>query len=149
MFNSFKMKNMKFVNTIFQKILFACIFFLCLQFSGSLYAQEDSDKASENNAVNISLVVVDTSGIPLPGAQIVIGEGSVHTKTDAQGNSGFKASPSDVITVSSKGYEKYEVSVEQILKNNTIKLRRAKLLMSDDDDVPLPFMTLKKRYINF
>lgn len=145
--NPFKMNNMKFIDIIFQKFRFVCILFLCMLCSGIVNAKEGTDKKEKNNAISVNLVVVDPAGSPVSNAQVVVGEGIIHTETDAQGVTYFRAFLSDMITITSKGYEKEVTTVDQILKNKTIQLRKAKLFMTSDDNVPLPFMTLKKRFV--
>ncbi|MDP4226396.1 MAG: TonB-dependent receptor plug domain-containing protein, partial [Bacteroidota bacterium] len=141
------MNNMKFIDIIFQKFRFVCILFLCLLCSGVVNAKENTDKKVKDNAIGVSLVVVDPAGNPISNANIVVGEGIIHTETDAQGVSNFRAFLSDMVTITSRGYEKEVTTVGQVLKNKTIQLHKAKLFMTSDDNVPLPFMTMKKRFI--
>ncbi len=80
-------------------------------------------------------------------AKVVIGEGITHAMTDENGAITFTAYPDDVVTISAPGYEKTVATVQDLLKENRVELVRAKLFMTSDDNVPLPYMTVKKRNI--
>jgi TonB-linked SusC/RagA family outer membrane protein len=139
------MKNMKFVNIIFPKLLFPVVPFLCLQFLGIVYGQEYLEPEVLKNTV--SLIVVDSNDVPLPNVQVVVGEGLFHSETDANGESQIRISRSDIVTIRLKGYKEKVVAASSIIEDNVVHLQKAKLLMSDEDNVSLPFMTLKKRFI--
>ena len=136
---------MRFNHILFQKFRFIGMLLLCLLFSGTIQGQKKAVKKVK--ATNINLSVVDENDKAVSGALVVVGEGVIHTETDAKGMVSFHAFPTDFVTVSSSGYEKSVVLVENIIAESTIKLAKSKLLMTSTDDVPLPFMTLKKRVI--
>jgi TonB-linked SusC/RagA family outer membrane protein len=115
---------------------------LCMVLSGSLSAQNKEKKAK---VVSISLKVTDENGNPFPKAAVVIGEGVIHAETDANGTYAFKGYPNDFVAVTSKGYERSTALVEDLIKDPVIKLVKAKLAMSEEDAVPLPFNNFKKR----
>ena len=116
---------------------------LCVLLAVSLSAQDKAEKVAKT--INVTLKVTDENGNPLPKAQVVIGEGMIHAETDENGTFSFKGYPDDFVAVSSKGYDKSVVLVEDLMTESTIKLVKSKLRMSADDDVPLPFMSFKKR----
>jgi hypothetical protein len=137
---------MRFHDILFQKFRFIGVFMLCLLFLGTTQAQ----RRNANNKVmasSIDLQVVDENGNPMPNAQVVVGEGVVHAVTDAQGILTFQAFPTDFVTISSSGYENAVVLVQDIVAEKTVKLSKAKLYMTSTDDVPLPFLTVKKRHL--
>lgn len=139
---------MRFHHILFQKFRLFGMLLLCLLFIGTAQAQKKTgNKASRVKASSVGLSVVDENGKAMPNAQIVVGEGVIHTQTDASGKVAFKAFPNDFVTISSPGYEKSVLTVKDIKEDAPVKLSKAKLLMTSDDDVPLPFMTLKKRNI--
>ena len=145
--NPMKMKNMKSQNIVFQKFRFISILLLCILFTGVAHAQKNTDKKEKNKAFSVSLNVVDENNNPIPEAQVVVGEGIVHTTTDAQGALSFQAFLTDVVTITSHAYEKEVTTVSQLITNKTVKLKKAKLFMTTDDNVPLPFTTIGKRQI--
>lgn len=97
--------------------------------------------------ISISLKVVDDSGNPIPGAKVIAGEGMINVKTDANGAVLLDAYPNDYVTISVTGFEKNISLVQELIKSNTVKLFKSKLFMTSDDDVALPFGTMKRRNI--
>ncbi len=116
---------------------------ICVLLAGSLSAQNKTTKKVKTIAV--ILKVTDENGNALPKAKVVIGEGVIHAETDEKGSFSFKGYPDDFVTIWAKGFEKSVVLVEELLKDNNVKLVRSKIMMTDDDVVPLPFIKLKNR----
>jgi TonB-linked SusC/RagA family outer membrane protein len=112
-----------------------------------LNAQQPQKAKKIRQMVDITMKVVDESGNPLPKAQVTVGEGIIHTETDATGAIAFKAYPEDFVTVTLPPYEKTVVVVLDLVQNSTVKLLLSKMHMTSDDNVPLPFTTLKRRYL--
>lgn len=139
------MKIMRFHYILFQKFRFIGMFMLCLLFLGTVHAQNKENMKVKMCRVNLQ--VIDEKGKPIPNVQVVVGEGAIHAESDAKGQLTFQTFPSDFITIFSSGYEKTVALVQDILANNTIKLVKSKLYMTTGDDVPLPFMTIKRRNI--
>ncbi len=139
------MKVMRLQNIIAQKSLFFCLFLLSVIFSIEAGAQKRTDKKIK--PVNIALTVTDEAGKPLHKAQVVVGEGIIHTETGENGTVTFEALPQDAVTITSPGYDRVITLAEQILQNKTVRLHKAKLFMTSDDNVPLPFMTQKRRQL--
>lgn len=135
---------MKFYSILFQKYRFISVFLLCVLFAGVVCAQKNTD----NQAKTVNLNVVDDNGNPIPKARVELGESLIHFETDENGALSFVAFPNDYLTISSSGYEKTISLVKQILLNKNIKLIKSKLYMTSDDEIPLPFVTLKKRNIS-
>jgi TonB-linked SusC/RagA family outer membrane protein len=144
---------MRFHHIIFQKFRFIGVLMLCLLFLGTVQAQKQktanpTPRRAANNkfkATSINLYVVDENGKPMPNAQVVVGEGAIHAVTNAQGTLTFQAFPTDFVTISASGYENVSVLVQDVITAKTVKLSKAKLYMTSSDDVPLPFMTVKRR----
>jgi TonB-linked SusC/RagA family outer membrane protein len=140
------MKIMKFHHIIFQKIRYISMLLLCLLFLGAVQAQK-KQPVKRVKASSVTLRVQDATGNPIPNAQVVVGEGVIHAVTDAKGTLTFQAYPTDFVTISAPEFENSVVLVQDVIADNTVKLLKAKLLMTSFDDVPLPFMTLKKRHV--
>jgi TonB-linked SusC/RagA family outer membrane protein len=113
--------------------------------TGTVFAQEKPGK--KVITISVNLKVTDENGTPVPEAKVVIGEGMIHAYTDENGIYSFKAFPDDFVTISAPGFEKNVSLVQDIIKNSEVKLLKAKLFMTSDDDIPLPYMTQKKRHI--
>ena len=121
--------------------LFLFFFALC----GPLSAQKKAAKKEKALAIDVSMVVTDVSGKPIPKAQIVLGEGIFHVEADENGKYSFKGQANDFVTVSAIGYEKNVFLAESLLSDRNVKLAKAKIHMSGDDNVELPFITIKRR----
>ncbi|MCE6992800.1 SusC/RagA family TonB-linked outer membrane protein [Dyadobacter sp. CY323] len=128
------------LNTFYTKLGFAGLLILFL--AGNATAQVKSSKKAM--PVNVNLRVTDEQGNPVPKATVVVGEGLIHAETNETGAFDFKALPEDFITVSSYGYSK-SVSLVGELVDNNIVLKKAKLYMTPDDDIPMPFLNMPKR----
>lgn len=122
-----------------------CVLLLGLSFTVALSAQRETDKAART--INVSLSVVDDEGSPVSKARIVIGEGLIHAVTNNNGVCSFLVYPSEIVTVTAPGFEKSVSLVQDLLSDKVIKLTRSKLFMTSDDDIPLPYMTQKKRHV--
>lgn len=125
------------------KFRYAGLLLLCLLLSGSIIAQEKA--AKKKKVIEVKLKVTDETGNAIPNAQIVVGEGIIHARTDAQGTYSFQGFPDDFISVSNPGFDKFTVTVDQLLANGTVKLKMSKYQMNSEDDVQLPFTSKKKR----
>ncbi len=134
---------MRIDHKIYKGFRIFCVLLIAFSITVTTNAQRKTEKATR--AINLSLNVVDDEGNPVPGASVVIGEGLIHALTDNNGSYNFVALPSEIVTITATGFEKSVSLVQDLLNNNTIKLFRAKLFMTSDDDVPLPYMTQKKR----
>lgn len=96
----------------------------------------------------VTLKVTDTNGTIIPGAEIVLGEGLVHTRTDLSGLVTLTVqNDKEFVTISSPGYEPQVLLVNELLINTSIQLVKSKLYMTTHDDIPLPYMTIKKRHL--
>jgi len=122
---------------------FVSLLLLCIFLTGTISAQEKSK--SKPKMITVSLKVVDENSTPVSKAKVVVGEGIIHAETDETGSLSFNAYPADFISISASGYERSILLVQDILKDNTVKLIKAKLYMSSDDNLALPFLDLKKR----
>lgn len=136
---------MKFHYIKYLKFRYTGLLLLCLLLSGNIIAQKKAEK--KKKIFEISVKVTDEVGNILPNAQLVIGEGIIHAVTDQTGSYSFKGFPDDFVTVSMPGYDKSVMTVDQLVADRTIKLKKSKLQMNSDDDIPLPFLTRKKRFI--
>ena len=134
---------MKF-NFLYQKYRFASLLMLYLLMAGTISAQ---DKTSKPKPVSINLKVTDEQGNPISKATVIVGEGIIYAETNATGDFDFKALPEDFVTVTSYGYNKSVSLVGDIITNSVVELKKAKLFMTSDDVVPMPFMNLKKRQV--
>lgn len=139
-----KMMIMRFYNLLFTNI--KCFnLLLCILITGTINAQGIKEDGKTN--VSVTLKVLDVNNDQISNAQIVVGEGVLYVVPDESGTALFKASPNDVVTITAPGYETKVVKVSDILQNNLTTLVKSKLFMSSEDDIPLPFTTLKKRFV--
>jgi TonB-linked SusC/RagA family outer membrane protein len=137
---------MKFDNLLYRKIKYFFAFVLCIALTGNLHAQVNKRQNTANT--NVSVKIVDESGKSIPEASVVVGEGMIHAQADENGALTFKASLEDVVTISLPGYDENITTVKAIVQNSTVTLVKSRPYLSFIDDVPLPFTTLKKRYVS-
>ena len=137
---------MRFNYILYQKIRFACLLAFCILLSFPVNAQAQKEK-KVRQLIDVSLKVVDENGTPVSKAGVVIGEGITHTETDQNGSVAFKGYAADVVTVTAPGFEKNATLISDLLVKNTVTLLKAKTEMTSADIVPLPFTSLKRRYI--
>jgi TonB-linked SusC/RagA family outer membrane protein len=106
-------------------------------------AQEKTEQKA--NANNISITVVDVKGIALPNAQVVVGEGEQYAKANQKGKITLTAGSGDNIRVVMYGYQERTFHAQTLFTQDTIRLVKLKLLSTNEDNVPLPFLNVKKR----
>jgi TonB-linked SusC/RagA family outer membrane protein len=129
----------------YRKYRYAGLLLLFVLLSGTICAQDKPAKTSK--IISFSLKVVDDNGTPIPNAKVVIGEGIIYKATDENGACASQGYPNDYISISASGYDKVVVLVQEVLTNSTIKLKKAKLFMTSEDNIPLPFIDQKKRLV--
>ena len=112
--------------------------------SMALHSHAQEKATQVDKTLDINITVTDAQGNALPETWVTVNEGFALAETNENGVSSFKASPNDFVTVSHPGYKKAVVLVGQLSENPKVVLQEAKLFMTSDDAVPLPFMTLKK-----
>lgn len=131
--------------SILRKYRFAGLLLAGLFLCGNVLAQEET--AAKRALVDMTLKLADEQGNPVPEATVVVGEGFIHTVTDNQGTVAFKAAAGDFITITKLGFEKSVIMAKQLLESSTVVLTQAKIMLTSDDVVPLPFLSVKKRYL--
>lgn len=104
-------------------------------------------KKEERKPVEVTIEVTDENGVPLPDAEIVIGEGVQHLETDANGKVNFSALPEDNVSINVSGYQRSNALVNELKNNGQIALVKSKMFMTSEDMVPLPFASLPKRQL--
>jgi TonB-linked SusC/RagA family outer membrane protein len=136
---------MRFIKIFYIKRRYIGLLLLSVLMTGAISAQEKPQ--SKAKMITVSLKVVDDNSAPISKAKVVVGEGMIHAETDQNGSLSFSAYPADFVTIMASGYEKSVSLVQDIVVSNTIKLAKSKLFMTSDDEIPLPYITLKKRNI--
>jgi len=123
----------------------AGLFLICLVVILPGYAQQPQKQKKVRQLVDITLKVIDEQDAPVAKANVVVGEGIVHTETDANGSVTFKAYPEDMVTVTVPPFEPVAEVAVNLMKEKTVRLVRSKYHMTSGDVVDLPFTALKKR----
>lgn len=132
-------------NIIIQKIRFATLLALLGLIALPAGAQTQREKRVRQ-LFDVVLQVIDESGAPIPNASIVVGEGITHTSTDANGSVSFRGYPEDIVTITAPYYEKNVSVILDVVNAKTVTLLHARMHATSDDDLPLPFNTVKRRY---
>jgi TonB-linked SusC/RagA family outer membrane protein len=133
---------MKFHNKFYPKIRLVSVMLLCTTLCVPTIAQKKRKKAK---AIDVTVVVTDKQGAAIPYAEVVVGEGLIHAKTNAKGEFSFKSMPDDFVTVSLPGYEKNVTLASRLTLDDTVVLEPATFLRSEQDVIPLPYADVYKR----
>ncbi len=113
----------------------------------SLKAQ-DKTEVRKQKSILITVNVSGENGEAIPRAGIVVGEGLIHAETDQMGTVSLTVQGDrEFVTITSPGYEPQVLLVSDLILNQSIKLVKSKLFMTTSDDVPLPYLTIKKRHL--
>jgi len=137
---------MRFNNIFYQKIRFAGLFLIVILLSWSVNAQAQNEKKARQ-LFDVVLKIVDESGTPITGAKVVVGEGLIHTQSDQDGSVTFKGYPESVVTITAPLFEKTVSPVIDLMQGKSVTLLYAKMHMTKDDVVELPFTTIKRRFL--
>ena len=121
------------------------VLFFFLFFSGTINAFTRANKVSESVVVNMS--IADNNGKIISNAKIKNGEDIICSSTNKDGLYSFTANSDDIVTLLAPGFEIKFSSVKEIMNDNIVELNHLDLSMSLDEDIPLPYMTDKKRYL--
>jgi TonB-linked SusC/RagA family outer membrane protein len=135
---------MRLLNIFYQKIA-AGLLLLCLVITLPGQSQVPQKAKKIRQLIDVTIKVTDNTEAPVPKASVVVGEGIIHTETDANGSVTFKAYPEDIVTVSLPPFEPYKNVAIELVRSKIVRLSRSKYHMTSADDVALPFTTLKKR----
>jgi TonB-linked SusC/RagA family outer membrane protein len=135
---------MRFHDKEYQNPRIICVLLLCVFFLGTASAHMET--ARSVTTVSVSLNVVDETGSPILNALLTTGKGMIHATINETGNYTFQVDPEEIVTISAPGYIKNVSSGQKIIDDTEISLRKADLYMSPEDDVPLPYTTMKKRH---
>ena len=136
---------MRLLNIFYQKIIAAGLLLLCLMFTVTAQSQGPQKAKKIRQLIDITIKVVDDANSPIQNASVVVGEGIIHTETDANGSVKFKAYPEDAVTVSIPPYEPSVNIARVLVTSSTVKLSKSKYQMTSGDLVQLPFTSLKQR----
>jgi len=125
-------------------ILFAL---LMIQPAARMQAQNRPEARKQKTTV-VTLKVNDENGNPFPGVGIILGEGLLHSETDATGTIVLTIhSNNEFVTISAPGYESQVLLISDLTITPVVQLVKSKLFMTSDDNINLPYLTMKKRHI--
>lgn len=99
----------------------------------------------QNEKVSVSVSVTDVDGNPVPGAEFSVGEGGLHLISDDEGRIYFTASPRDMISVTAEGFAPLHLLAGALADSRSITLYEDEFLAGSEDDIPLPYISQKKR----
>ncbi|WP_295936950.1 SusC/RagA family TonB-linked outer membrane protein [uncultured Alistipes sp.] len=136
------MKYIVFILSKYAALLFSALLILTAGASGAS-AQPRKTKPAK---VDVSVTIVDSGGEVVPHAEVTVGEGLLHLTADEHGRVSFAAQPRDMVSVQKPGYKANHVLAAALVESDNITLSPEILLASDDDDIPLPYTSIKKRY---
>lgn len=90
-----------------------------------------ADKSVKNDSIsNLTKgIVVDDTGLPLPGTNVIIKGTSTGTQTDFDGNYNIETKPGDILVFSYVGFETKEITVSNI--TNLVNLEMSGAMMGE------------------
>lgn len=109
--------------------------------NGHIIISKGSSKASSQNPRILKGLIVDASGMPVIGANILVKGSNVGTITDIDGNFSLEVSDGNVLHVSYIGYADQEIKVEGQKSLNITLKENSKVL---EDVVVVGYLTTKK-----
>ncbi|MBQ9310243.1 MAG: SusC/RagA family TonB-linked outer membrane protein [Bacteroidales bacterium] len=127
-----------------KKNIFAAVFCIFLLFAGSFGAAAQKKGAAAQESIRFT--VVDAEGLAVSDAEVSIGEGSAHYRTDATGTVSISCSLRDQITVSREGFRSVTIRAAVLVDSDSVVLVPDVLFAGDADDVRLPYASVKKRF---
>jgi TonB-linked SusC/RagA family outer membrane protein len=130
-------------NIFLGKYLIISILILSLGLITEMNGQEQTDRNSKS--VSISLTVMDEQGVPVRDACVKIG-GIVWGYTGPDGQISIESPGQASVIITKTGYADNETRVEQLTGDQVIRLKNQGLYLASGDEVPMPFMTVKKRH---
>ncbi len=93
--------------------------------------------------VNVSVQIVDADGNPIPSADVIVAEGTIRERADADGKVVFTANSSDRARVEAEGFLTINSQVAALADSRTITLYRPVLY---SEKLSLPYMEMQKRH---
>jgi len=109
-------------------------YFVCLLFTLSAWAQDGT----------VNGVITDESGLPVPGASVMVKGTSTSTSSDIDGKYSVQASPSSTLVFSYVGYSNQEIAVGN---KTTINVSMAASAQNLDEVVVVGYGTQKKAVV--
>ncbi|MBO4446630.1 MAG: SusC/RagA family TonB-linked outer membrane protein [Bacteroidales bacterium] len=109
-----------------------------------LYAMAQKKASAEQ--VSIRFTVVNDAGEPIKGAEITVGEGLGHYKTEEDGRVSINCTVKDMVRATAEGYKAVTIRAGVLVDSGSIVLAPDILFAGDTDDIILPYSTLKKRF---
>lgn len=119
------------------------LLFIGIVFTPFVYGQ----RRQRSNNVQISSVLIDTSGNPVSNALIYGQEGKIVAYSDKSGSFTILSSPSEDLLIEADGYESLSVNPTSIEPGSKIMLRKAPYLSGEKDNILLPFGELTRRQV--
>ncbi|MFK7749790.1 MAG: carboxypeptidase-like regulatory domain-containing protein, partial [Kordia sp.] len=90
---------------------------------GSLNRKTKNNFKKQQDSIVISGTITDDTGLPMPGATLLI-KGNYHGKTtDFDGNFSMRIKPNDILIINYVGYESQEIKIASTKKTYKIQLK--------------------------
>ncbi len=105
-----------------------------------------AQKKTAAEQISIRFSVVDEAGEPVNGADVTVGEGLGHYKTEQDGRVSINCSVTDIIRVEAPGFKSVGIRAGVLVDSDSVVLAPDVLFAGDTDDIILPYSSLKKRY---
>lgn len=121
------------------------IYFIIFIFSVAFLLAVDS--FAQEKSIKVEGQIANDQGSPIQDALITAEEGNKISYSDSEGKFSINSSSSDILRIEAAGYQYKLISASAIKIGNPIILVKTDFLMSEADEVYVPFGKVKKRFI--
>ena len=98
---------------------------------GKIAVAPQKEEVINGYSVNTKGTVTDDTGLPLPGANIMIKGTSIGTQTDFDGEYEIETKPGDVLVFSYVGFETKEITVSNVSNNIDVSLEAGDFFLGE------------------
>ena len=115
-------------NTIFRTAFLCAALLLASFVAANAQGRQDSQ-------VSVRFSVVDASGNPVPGAEVSVGEGRSHYRTDSDGRVSVNCSVKELVSVSADGFKPVDIRAAVLVDSDSVVLVPDILFAGDEDNI--------------
>ncbi len=104
------------------------------------------ERSTDNKKyLSTELTVINDQGNPVENSSVAAG-GVVCGFSGVNGKIFIECLENEIVTIRKNGYSDIKIRMNELIKNPVIRFERKGFFLSDTDNIPMPFMSIKKRY---
>ena len=105
--------------------------------------KSSKSKSKTDNDVNVAIRLVDVDGNAVTYAEVIVGEGTLHEATDAEGRVRFTADSRDRVSILAEGFQPVYATVAALADSEVITLYKQAVY---SEKLNLPYMQISQRH---